>query len=156
MEDVERLLPVEDAQWGPLRGSYQFLVSVVPPMTQTKIQRIKLALEQNDGILVAYLPDHVYLAVGPVSAVEAASEIEGIDWVVSSKQKHEGRYWSNCSSLTGASMLLHPFVVMWHASASIQYIQRLLPVNPMNSCSERVSWVCGVQDCQTRIGVETP
>jgi len=80
-EEGGRILPMQDPLWGPLRGHYQFLIAVSPPMMDDKIRGVILAVQEQGGLVVGYLPDHMFLAVGPQSAAKSAKSNSHVDWV---------------------------------------------------------------------------
>lgn len=80
-EEGGRILPMQDPLWGPLRGHYQFLIAVSPPMMDDRIRGVMLGVQEHGGLVVGYLPDHMFLAVGPQSAAKSAKSISHVDWV---------------------------------------------------------------------------
>lgn len=83
LDPQEFLLPVSDARWGPLLGTEQILITLGSLPTHELQTEINTVLEVAGGQVINYIPDHSFLAIGHIGAVDAVRRVPGVVWAVS-------------------------------------------------------------------------
>lgn len=83
VDQQQFLLPVSDARWGPLLDGEQILIILGSLPTHELQLEINTVLEASGGQVINYIPDHSFLAIGPIRVVNALRRVPGVAWAVS-------------------------------------------------------------------------